>query len=288
MKNLHAIISCLIAYAITGAIVTAASIDGLYWHSIPWFGIFAFSSFVVQWLVCIPSFALQTEHYFDLTGSLTYLGIILCAYLCIPNLDTRDIILCTMVAIWAIRLGTFLFWRVKRSGGDDRFDTLKPHFWVFFMVWNIQALWVFLTLSAALGAITSAHKKELGIFALVGSCMWILGFAFEVIADMQKTAFRSNPENKDNFITTGLWSLCQHPNYFGEIMLWCGIAVISFPVLSGWSSVTLISPLFVTILLTQISGIPMLEKKGLQKWGKDAAYQHYIARTPKLFPRIKP
>ena len=134
------------------------------------------------------------------------------------------------------------------------------------MVWNIQALWVFLTVAAAMGALTSSGKQELGLFAIFGSLLWLIGFAFEVIADRQKTAFRAIPENKNRFISTGLWSICRHPNYFGEITLWLGIAVIAFPVLSGWSYATLISPIFVAFLLTRISGIPMLAEKGQKKF----------------------
>ena len=287
MRTLQAILSTLATYVVTILIVAAASTSGLYWNSIPLFGVFALLAFVVQWVVFVPSFLFQTEHYFDLTGSLTYLGIVACAVVLIPGLDTRDVIICVMIAVWAIRLGSFLFWRVKKSGGDDRFVDLKPHFWVFFMVWNIQALWVFLTLASAMGAMTSSDKQELGMFALVGTIVWLIGFAVEVIADQQKSAFRAIPENKDRFIQSGLWSLCRHPNYFGEITLWTGVAIVAFPVLSGWTYATLISPFFVAILLTRISGIPMLAEKGTKKWGTDPAYQEYLKNTPVLIPRIR-
>ncbi|MEC8135547.1 MAG: DUF1295 domain-containing protein, partial [Pseudomonadota bacterium] len=139
----------------------------------------------------------------------------------------------------------------------------------------------------AMGAITSPNKQELGVFALVGSIVWLVGFVFEVVADQQKTAFRSVPENKDKFIQTGLWSVCRHPNYFGEITLWLGIAIIAFPVLSGWTYATLISPIFVAYLLTRISGIPMLAEKGQKKWGDDPAYQEYLRTTPVLIPGLR-
>ncbi len=287
MRSLQAILSTLVTYIVTAAIVMAASTNGLYWGAVPLFGLFALLAFAIQWVVFIPSFLFQTEHYFDLTGSLTYLSVVATAIALTPSLGVRDIILCVMIAVWAIRLGSFLFFRVRRSGGDDRFVELKPYFWVFFMVWNIQGLWVFLTLAAAMGALSSASKKELGIFALVGATIWLIGFSLEVIADMQKTAFRSIPENKDRFIHTGLWSICRHPNYLGEIMLWLGIAIIAFPVLGGWSYATLISPLFVAFLLTCISGIPLLSKKGQEKWGDDPSYQEYLRKTPALIPRFR-
>ena len=84
-----------------------------------------------------------------------------------------------------------------------------------------------------------------------------------------KNLFRKDPANKEAFITSGLWSWSRHPNYFGEITLWTGIAIMAIPVLSGWQWVCLISPVFVTLLLTKVSGIPLLEKKAREKWGDD-------------------
>lgn len=105
------------------------------------------------------------------------------------------------------------------------------------------------------------------LFAMIGFLIWVFGFAFEVIANSQKRKFSADPQNKGRFIQTGLWSRSRHPNYFGEIMLWLGIAIIALPVLQGWQWVALISPVFVTLLLTRVSGVPMLEKKADTKWG---------------------
>jgi steroid 5-alpha reductase family enzyme len=146
-------------------------------------------------------------------------------------------------------------------------------------------LWVTFTVSAALAAITSSLRKELGLLALIGSLIWLFGFAFEVIADSQKNRFREDPANKGKYIQSGLWANSRHPNYFGEIVLWIGIAIIAIPVLQGWQWVTVISPLFVTILLTRISGIPMLEKRADEKWGGQEDYEAYKKQTPVLIPK---
>jgi len=106
-----------------------------------------------------------------------------------------------------------------------------------------------------------------------------------VIADGQKRAFRRDPKNEGAFIQSGLWALCRHPNYLGEILLWLGVAVVAVPVLSGWQQLTLLSPVFVYVLLTRISGIPLLASRGKRRWGNDPAYQAYLDRTPVLFPR---
>ena len=240
--------------------------------------------FLAQWLVFIPSYIFETEHYFDLTGSLTYVSVTLLAILFTVDISLRDILLALFVWIWAFRLGSFLFIRVKKAGSDGRFDLMKKDFWWFLMTWTIQGLWVFLTLAMALAAITSDTKMAIDIFAIVGTLIWIIGFSIEVIADQQKTNFKDDPANKDSFITVGLWSWSRHPNYFGEMVLWIGIAVIAFPVLIGWQLVALISPIFVIFLLTKISGITMLESRGYKKWKDDPAYIDYLEKTSVLVP----
>ena len=240
--------------------------------------------FLAQWLVFIPSYIFETEHYFDLTGSLTYVSVTLLAILFTVDISLRDILLSLFVWIWAFRLGSFLFIRVKKAGSDGRFDLMKKDFWWFLMTWTIQGLWVFLTLAMALAAITSESKMAIDVFAVIGTLIWIFGFSIEVIADQQKTNFKDDPANKDSFITVGLWSWSRHPNYFGEMVLWIGIAVIAFPVLIGWQLVALISPIFVIFLLTRISGITMLESRGYKKWKDDPAYIDYLERTSVLVP----
>ena len=270
------LLACLVAVGIDQGSVNISGISLIYFCC-------AFI-FIAQWLVFIPSYIFETEHYFDLTGSLTYVSVTLLAILFTVDISLRDILLALFVWIWAFRLGSFLFIRVKKAGRDGRFDLMKKDFWWFLMTWTIQGLWVFLTLAMALAAITSDSKMAIDIFAIVGTLIWIIGFSIEVIADQQKTNFKDNPANKDNFITVGLWSWSRHPNYFGEMVLWIGIAVIAFPVLIGWQLVALISPIFVIFLLTKISGITMLESRGYKKWKDDPAYIDYLEKTSVLVP----
>ena len=253
---------------------------------LPLFGLGVAFAFVLNWLVFIFAYIKQTEKFFDLTGSLTYISLTVLAVLLSPVRDARSWLLMALVLIWAGRLGSFLFLRIKKAGKDDRFDELKPSFVRFLNVWTIQGLWVTFTLSAALVAITTATRKPLGIFALVGFLVWVIGFTFEAVADAQKNRFRADPANKGKFIHTGLWSRSRHPNYFGEITLWLGVAIIALPVLSGWQWVAMISPIFVFILLTRVSGVPMLEKKADDKWGGQEDYEEYKKNTPVLFPKL--
>lgn len=282
--------NALIAFpvvVIVGILVAlAGSQGGSRIGSLPVFALCVGLAFLIQWLVFIPAFRLQTEKFFDLTGSLTYISVISIAALLSAGTDARSILLWALVVIWAGRLGTFLFRRVRKAGKDDRFDEIKPSFIRFLNVWTIQGLWVTFTMAAALVAITTASHKPLDIFALIGFVVWLIGFSIEVMADAQKSRFNANPQNKGRFIQTGLWSRSRHPNYFGEITLWVGVAIIALPVLQGWQWVAMISPVFVALLITRISGVPLLEKKADEKWGGQADYEAYKKNTPVLIPRL--
>ena len=282
----NALIAFPVLVLIGFLVALAGSQGGASVFGIPLFGLLVGLAFLIQWLAFIPAYLLQTEKFFDLTGSITYISVILIAAFFSSGVDGRSILLSTLVVIWAARLGTFLFSRVRKAGKDDRFDELKPSFIRFLNVWTIQGLWVTFTVAAALAAITTANRKEMDLFAVIGFLVWVFGFSIEVVADTQKRRFSADPENKGKFIQTGLWSRSRHPNYFGEIMLWIGVAIIALPVLRGWQWVGLISPVFVTLLLTGVSGVPMLEKKADQKWGGQEDYEAYKARTPVLIPRL--
>lgn len=281
----QAVAGSVAAVAIGVLVAFAGSQGSVSVVGLPLFALCAVIAFAVQWIVFVPSWLAQTEHYFDLTGSLTYLTLVVVVVLLTGAEDPRTLVLGGLVAIWALRLGSFLFLRVRKDGGDNRFDELKTSFARFFMTWTLQGLWVFLTLSAALAAMTSELRAPLGLLAWVGIALWIVGFGIEAVADAQKRAFRRDSANAGRFITSGLWAWSRHPNYFGEIVLWFGIALIAAEVLVGWQWVTMISPLFVYLLLTRVSGIPLLESKAKKKWGDEAAYQAYRARTPVLVPR---
>lgn len=266
-----------------GVLIAMAGSDGSEtYNGISLFIICASVSFVLHWIIFIPSFAFQTEHYFDLTGSISYLSAVALAFYLNPSVDPRDLLIGLLIVVWAVRLGSFLFMRVKQDGKDDRFTIMKTQFHWFLMTWTLGGLWVFLTMAAGLAAITSNTTQPFGLMAYLGFALWIFGFSIEVIADRQKRVFKKNQQKDKEFITSGLWAWSRHPNYFGEITLWIGLTLIALPVLSGWQLVTLISPVFVYILLTKISGIPLLENRGMKKWGSDPEYIDYVNRTPAL------
>lgn len=270
-----------------GALVAlAGSQGGATVAGLPVFAIAVAAAFVIQWLAFVPSFAAQTERYFDLTGSLTYISITVAIVLLTPGVDARALLLAALVLVWAARLGTFLVRRVHRAGKDDRFDELKPSVVRFLNVWTLQGLWVTLTAAAAWVSITSATRVGLDLLALVGFVVWAVGFGIEIVADLQKSRFKADPAHKGRFISSGLWARSRHPNYFGEIVLWTGVAIIALPTLQGWQWVALVSPLFVTLLLTKVSGVPLLERKAGTKWGGQADYEAYKASAPVLVPKL--
>lgn len=284
-RTRNSIIGSAAAIAI-GALVSWAGSDGsARVGAIPVFALCGFVAFLINWVVFIPSNAAKTEKYYDLTGSATYVTITLVALLLSGELHPRALVAAAMVIVWAVRLGTFLFGRIRRQGNDDRFDEIKVDPPRFFMTWTIQGLWVLLTAAAALAIITTQGDRGLGWLAYVGIVIWVAGFAIEVVADHQKSAFRRDAHQQGRFITTGLWAWSRHPNYFGEITLWTGMAILAVPVLSGWQWVVLISPVFVALLITRVSGIPMLEARSDERWGDEEEYRRYKNSTPLLVPR---
>ena len=244
-------------------------------------------AFLIQWVAYIPAYVFQTEKFYDLTGSLTYLSVTWYALILasgdFANANLANTVIVLLISLWALRLGSFLFMRIHKDGEDKRFRTIKPSATQFFMTWTLQGLWVSLCSMCALTAISSDIGVVVNALFYFGLGLFVLGFSTEILADNQKSKFRSFPENRDKFITTGLWARSRHPNYFGEIVLWAGIAVMSFSSLEGWQYLTLISPLFTYILLVYVSGVRMLEARADKKWGYDENYKKYKYNTSVLW-----
>jgi steroid 5-alpha reductase family enzyme len=278
------VIAIVIVLLIAVGLAFAGSQGGYRAAGLPVFALCVALAFLIQWIAFIPAYLYRTEKYYDLTGTLTYLSVIVLAVLLSPVVDARSLLLTGIIAVWAVRLGSFLFMRIRAAGEDRRFREIKQSFARFLLTWTLQGLWVAFSLAAALAAITSTIRMDLDAFAVIGFLVWAFGFAIEVIADGQKKAFNAIPANKGKFISTGLWSWSRHPNYFGEILLWVGVTIIALPILRGWQWATLISPIFITILLTRISGVPMLEKRADEKWGGQAEYEAYKSGTSVLIP----
>ena len=283
-SNATTYLAIAIAVLIGALMALAGSDGGKQFHTIPVFALCGAVAFAINWLAFIPAALKKTEHFYDLVGGITYVTIMTIAIVLSQNLDLRATLVAAMVMLWAIRLASFLFLRIRKSGSDRRFNEIKQRPARFFMAWTLQGLWVLITAAAALAVVTSSKSVPLAVTGIVGIVTWSIGMLVEVVADRQKSAFKADDANQGKFINVGLWSWSRHPNYFGEIVLWTGMAVVALPVLQGWQWATLLSPIFVTILLTRISGIPMLEAKADERWGGHSDYEEFKRRTPKLIP----
>ncbi|MFK8023703.1 MAG: DUF1295 domain-containing protein [Ilumatobacter sp.] len=266
-----------VSFVVSGDSVEVAGLPAIVWC--------AFFAVGINLVVFVPSWLLKTEKFYDLTGSITYVSTTVFALAVSDRDEATSWLLAALISVWAIRLGSFLFRRIIADGFDRRFDKIKVNPALLLRTWALQGLWVFLTAVAAWTAMTSTDEAPFGAFTVVGLIVWVVGFGIEVRADREKQAFRKDPANDGRFISTGIWAWSRHPNYFGEIMLWSGVAIIALPAFNGAEFVALISPVFVTLLLTRISGVPMLERRGTKKWGDDPAYQAYVKNVPVLVMR---
>ena len=255
-------------------------------QSINSFSFLLLLSVIIQVIFFIPSFILKTEKLYDLIGSTTYIIVITIAYLSVNTKTATDTILFLFIVLWGTRLGTYLFRRIQRDSEDVRFEKAKRNFFWFLQYWMGQALWVSITSCAAVISILNTEPNTLGINGIIGILIWLIGFGFEVIADFQKNNFKKAENTNDKFISDGLWSISRHPNYFGEITLWIGIYIISYTSFTGYEYLSIVSPIFVYILLTRMSGINMLEKIADERYGNINSYIEYKNNTPILIPNI--
>ena len=240
--------------------------------------------FLIHLLIFVPSYYFQTEKFFDLTGTISYVSSVLFIFFKSNNIESINLgslVLSTFIIIWSLRLGTFLFLRIKKAGKDRRFNEIKKSFSWFFMTFSVSGMWVTICSICALTGI--ANGIIFSTTTIIGIIIFLIGFTIEIIADSQKTKFRAKEDNKDKFISIGLWKYSRHPNYLGEIILWLGISLISFSSLGGFQYITLISPIFTYLLLVNVSGINFLEKSGKKKWGHLESYKKYLKETPRLF-----
>jgi steroid 5-alpha reductase family enzyme len=284
-KSIQSLAATAIAVAVGALVAWAGSDGGDRVGGVPVFALCAALAFAINWVAFIPAALARTEHYYDLVGGVTYISVTVAAVLLSSELDLRATLVAVMVMVLAVRLATFLFLRISKAGKDGRFDEIKTRPLSFLMAWTVQGLWVILTAAAALAIITGGAREPLGAVGIAGVAVWAVGMLIEVVADRQKSAFKRDPANAGRFIDVGLWAWSRHPNYFGEITLWTGVAIVAAPVLSGWQWATLISPVFVAFLLIKVSGIPLLERRADERWGGQDDYEAYKRRTPALVPR---
>ncbi|XP_053313725.1 uncharacterized protein LOC128475277 [Spea bombifrons] len=238
----------------------------------------------IQWFLWVVAAVLQTEKFYDLAGSGTFVLLSHVSLRWIGTKYLRQRIQTGLITIWAVRLGSFLFLRILRDGHDRRFNGVRDNPRTFFIYWTMQGIWIFITLLPSLMLNLEKRDKPLGLVDYLGWSLWTIGFVTQAVADQQKLSFKSDPDNAGKFIQSGLWAYSRHPNYLGEILQWSGLFLSASSVLHGFQYISVISPLFVWFLLNYVSGIPILERQAMKRWGNDPAFQDYINQTPVLWP----
>lgn len=244
-------------------------------------------SFVIALAVNAAFFAVaaarRTDVVTDLSYSLTF-GVLA---LVLPFTGAREpvqLVASLLVLLWALRLGAYLFRRILRMKVDHRFDEMRDKPLRFARFWLLQAIAVAVIMLPVTYLLDRSDAQGFGGWAVAGAALWLVGLVIETVADAQKSAFRSREENRGRFITTGLWRYSRHPNYFGEILVWWGLFVYAVPFLDGSAFAVVIGPVFITLLLLFVSGIPLLERSADEKYGDDPAYRDYKQRTSILVP----
>jgi steroid 5-alpha reductase family enzyme len=244
-------------------------------------------SFVVALAVNAAFFAIAATRRTDVVTDLSYSLSFAVLAIVLPFLGAHEPIQLAaslLVLVWAARLGVYLFRRILRIKVDHRFDGMRDNPLRFARFWLLQAVSVaviMLPVSYLLGRDTA---PGFGLWALAGATIWAVGLVIESLADAQKSAFKARDENRGRFISSGLWRYSRHPNYFGEMLVWWGLFVYSVPFLGGAAFAVVIGPLFITLLLLFVSGIPLLERTADEKYGDDPAYREYKRATSILVP----
>ena len=240
--------------------------------------------FIINFLAFLWAYRYQSDKITDLTYSVSFLLLAGFLFYYFQDFSLGKWLLTGMIALWSLRLGTYLFIRIHRTGRDERFDEMRPHFFKYLRFWTLQAVSIWIL---ALPVIFGMEESfSLGLFQWLGLGIWMIGFVIESIADWQKFNFKQNTSNENSFVNIGLWKFIRHPNYLGEIMIWIGLFIFVIPVLSGFTWISIVSPLWITLLLVKISGIPLLEKRAWKKYGSNASFKSYFNNSYRLIPFI--
>lgn len=223
----------------------------------------------------------QSDHLTDLVYNLSFFSVIWAVTIWQGNYHPTSLLLAGMISLWAIRLGSYLLIRIRKMGRDQRFDQMRSQFMRIAGFWSLQTISIWIII---LPSLIFIHKAvtEWNVFMWIGAAIWTVGFVVETVSDWQKYQFKINSKNNGKPIMTGLWKYSQYPNYLGEILCWVGIFIYTSTVLEAWEWLSVVSPLWISLLLIKISGIPLLEKRAYEKYKHLETYQHYIQQTPRL------
>ncbi len=246
-----------------------------------------FFAFIISLLIQLIFFIFAATFKTDKVTDLSYgLGFIALSFIYFLNssFGLNQFLVTILIFIWGIRIATYLFKRILQTKTDSRFDNIRNNFMKFAGFWFLQAISIFVIMLPSLIILISRENSSFSFLTAIGFIVWLVGITIEYFADKQKFGFKSNPKNKDKWVSIGLWKYSRHPNYFGEMLCWWGIFFISIPFLSYWYYLTIIGPIYITFLLLFVSGIPPLERKYDKKYSNNKDYQEYKKKTNILIP----
>jgi steroid 5-alpha reductase family enzyme len=244
-------------------------------------------SLLIALAVNAAFFAIAATRKTDVVTDLSYSLSFAVLAIVLPFVGAREavqLIASLLVLVWAVRLGVYLFRRILRIKVDHRFDEMRDRPLRFARFWLLQAISVAVIMLPVSYLLGRNAAPGFGVWAITGMAVWLIGLVLEAVADAQKSAFKEKSQTRGRFITTGLWRYSRHPNYFGEMLVWWGLFVYAVPFLHGAAFAVVIGPVFITLLLLFVSGIPLLERSAEAKYGDDPDYREYKRRTSILVP----
>jgi len=245
-------------------------------------GLFILSLMTLLWLI---SLMIKDTSIVDIFWGFGFVASIWIAFLLTwDTVNFRHWLIAILTTIWGLRLSLHIFFRNKGKGEDFRYQNWRKQYgknwwWVSFLqTFLLQGLLMWIIAAPLTAAQVYNQQTNLTILDVVGSVLWLFGFIFESLGDLQLSKFRSNPDNKGRILDSGVWHYTRHPNYFGDAAQWWGFYLIALAAGGWW---TIFSPILMTYLLIKVSGVALLEKSMI---ANKPGYREYAQRTSAFIP----